>query len=135
RASRAMMSSVWRKLRVLLVRDRDDSLRRRRPGDAARAALAAVLFGLLALHEGHYFASERALNRFLSSLPDDAVSLARGFYSLLALWAAGIAGGPVWFARRWRLARDVAIAGGLAWLLGRLFAFFVHQTDLAHAFS
>lgn len=97
--------------------------------------VAAVLFTLLAWHQHHYFEFEKGLYRFVQSFPDDAVSLARGAYSLLALWALGIVVVGVALARRWRLARDVAVAGALAWVLGRLFAFFVHQTDLAHAFS
>ncbi len=130
-----MMNGMWSRLTAALVRDRDDSLRRRRPGDAARVVLAAALFTLLALHAGHYFKSEKALTRFILSLPNDVHSIARLAYSLLALWALGIVVVAAVLSRRWRLARDVAVAGALAWVLGRLFAFVVGQTDLAHAFE
>jgi undecaprenyl-diphosphatase len=130
-----MMVAVLAGLRRALVRDRDDSLRRRRPSDALRTVVAAALFALLAWHSHRYFGFEKRLNDFLQSFPDDAVTLARAAYGLLALWALGIVVVGVALARRWRLARDVAVAGVLAWMLGRLFAFFVHQTDLAHAFS
>jgi undecaprenyl-diphosphatase len=36
--------------------------------------------------------------------------------------------------RRWRLARDLVVAGALAWLTGRLVGFVVQRTDLATAF-
>jgi undecaprenyl-diphosphatase len=130
-----MMSGMWGRLRRLVVHDHDDSVRRRRPGDAARFVIAVALFALLALHAGHYFKAERALTRFLLDLPNDVRSLARLLYNLLALWALGIVVFGAILARRWRLARDIAVAGAIAWFLGRLIAFDVERTDLAHALS
>jgi undecaprenyl-diphosphatase len=130
-----MMSTMWGRVRRLVVHEHDDAARRRRPGDAVRVVLAALLFLLLALHAGHYFKSERTFTRFLLDLPNDLHSLARLAYDLLALWALGIVVFGAVLARRWRLARDVAVAGALAWFLGRLLSFYVHHADLGHAFS
>jgi uncharacterized membrane protein YbhN (UPF0104 family) len=129
------MSAVWARLRQLLVRDRDDTLRRRRPGDAARAVVGVVLLVPLAFHAGHYYEFERDIADALHDLPDGVLDVAKFAYELLSLWALGIVVVGVLVARRWRLGRDVAVAGVAAWVLGRLFAFFTRQTDLAHAFS
>jgi hypothetical protein len=47
----------------------------------------------------------------------------------------GIVVAALLFVRRWRLARDLALAALVAWTVGRLVAFVVHQTDLGHAFA
>ncbi len=118
-----------------LVRPIPDEKARRRPGDAVRIVIAAVVVGLLALHADSPTAAERAFARFFRSLPDDADSFILLFYDLLALWALGLLAFALVAVRRWRLARDVAVAGALAWVLGRLIAVFVRQTDLAKAFT
>ena len=117
------------------MRDRDDTLRRRRPGDAARAVVGVVLLVPLAFHAGHYFGFEKDLADTLHDLPDGALDAAKFAYELLSLWALGIVVIGVLLARRWRLGRDVAVAGLAAWIVGRLLAFFTHRTDLVHAFS
>ena len=40
-----------------------------------------------------------------------------------SLWAVALVAGAALLARRWRLALELAIAGGAAWFLGRLIAF------------
>ena len=122
-------------LRRALVRDRDEGPARRRPGDAVRIVLAVTLVALLSWHAGHLTAPERAVVTFFHSLPRDANTLLRGLYELVSLWALGIVTFAVVLLRRWRLARDVAIAGAVAWLSGRLLAFLVHETTLSGAFQ
>jgi uncharacterized membrane protein YbhN (UPF0104 family) len=117
-----------------LVRRVPDERARRRPGDAVRVVLAVAIVALLALHAHDPTAPERAFVRFLRSLPDDADSLILLFYDLLALWALGLLAFALLLVRRWRLARDVAVAGVLAWVVGRLVAVFVDKVDLANAF-
>ena len=41
----------------------------------------------------------------------------------------------VFLVRRWKLARDLVVAGALAWLLGRLLAYVWGRTSLAGAFE
>ncbi|MBV8235856.1 MAG: flippase-like domain-containing protein, partial [Acidimicrobiia bacterium] len=75
-------------------------------------------------------ATERALAQLIRSLPSGARSLLHLLYELASLWALVVAVVAVAAFGRWRLARDVAIAGAAAWVLGRVLAFTVHQTDL-----
>ena len=96
--------------------------------------LAVAFFALLALHAGHPTRTEKDIAALVHSLPNDARSFTLLIYNLLALWALAILVVAVAVARRWRLARDLAVAGGAAWILGRLAAFVVRQTDLAGAF-
>ena len=112
-----------------------DERARRRPGDVVRVVVAALLLAVLALHAHSPTAAERAFARFLRSLPDDAHTFVLLFYDLLALWAVALLAFALLALRRWRLARDVATAGALAWVLGRLVAVYVERTDLGHAFT
>jgi len=59
------------------------------------------------------------LGRFFVSLPSGPADLIRLLYSLGTLWAAGLVVAAALVARRWRLARDLTIAGVIAWLLAR----------------
>jgi undecaprenyl-diphosphatase len=129
-----LLASIRRRYSTL-VRRVPDERARRRPGDAVRVVVAAIILTLLALHANDPSAAERALARFFRLLPDDAESFILAFYDLLALWALVLVAFALILVRRWRLARDVAAAGSLAWLLGRLISAFVEKTDLAHAFS
>jgi glycosyltransferase 2 family protein len=118
-----------------LTRPVPDQKGRRRPGDAVRVVIAAALLALLALHANDPTAAERAFARFLRSLPDDADTFILLFYDLLALWAVALLAFALVLVRRWRLARDVAVAGALAWVIGRLLAAYVEHTDLGKAFT
>ena len=129
-----LLTSLRRRYRTL-VRRVPDERARRRPGDAVRVVVAAIILTLLALHANNPSAAERALARFFRLLPDDADSFVLIFYDLMALWALALVAFALVLVRRWRLARDVAAAGALAWVIGRLVAVFVDRTDLAHAFS
>ena len=100
-----------------------------------RVVVAAIILTLLALHANDPSAAERALARFFRLLPDDADSFILVFYDLLALWALALVAFALILVQRWRLARDVAAAGALAWVIGRLVGVFVDRTDLAHAFE
>ena len=92
------------------------SARRRRPGDAVRVVVVAIVLTLLALHANSPTAAERALARFFRLLPDDAHTFILIFYDLLALWALALVAFALILVRRWRLARDIAAAGALAWV-------------------
>jgi glycosyltransferase 2 family protein len=118
-----------------LTRPVPDEKGRRRPGDAVRVVIAAVLLVVLALHANEPFAAERTFGRFLRSLPHDADTFILLFYDLLALWAVALLAFALVLLRRWRLARDVGVAGALAWVMGRLVAGYVEHTDLRHAFT
>jgi len=121
-------------LRDSATRNRTEGTTRRRPGDAARAVAAALLLVPLGFHAGHPTATEEALVRLFDSIPHGARTLFLILYQLAALWAVGLLVVTVLLLRRWRLARDLAVAGAAAWILGRLLAFLVHDSQLWDAF-
>ncbi len=103
---------------------------RRRPTDALRVVVAAVLVVPLAYHAGHLTLTEQRVVEFFDSIPHGARTLFLVLYQLAALWAVGLLVVTVLLLRRWRLARDLVVAAGLAWVVGRLLAYFTNQTDL-----
>ena len=97
-------------LREVATRERTEGTTRRRPGDAARAVLAALLLVPLILHAHHPTATEEAVVRLFDSIPAGAKTLFLILYQLAALWAVGLLVVTVLLLRRWRLARDLAVA-------------------------
>ena len=69
---------------------------------------------------GHETAAERSLARFVAELPAGLRAPLSGLYTLAVLWAIGLVVAALLVGRRWRLARDIAIAGVLAWIAARL---------------
>jgi undecaprenyl-diphosphatase len=122
-------------LRGVATRERTEGTARRRPGDAARAVLAALLLVPLILHAHHPTATEEAVVRLFESIPTGARTLFLILYQLAALWAVGLLVVTVLLLHRWRLARDLAVAAAAAWVLGRLMAFLVHDDGLWRAFQ
>jgi undecaprenyl-diphosphatase len=122
-------------LREVATRERTEGTTRRRPGDLARAVLAAIVLVPLILHAHHPTATEEAVVRLFESIPAGARTLFLILYQLAALWAVGLLVVTVLLLRRWRLARDLAVAAGTAWVLGRLMAFLVHDDGLWQAFK
>ncbi len=129
------MTSAVETMRRWFVRDRPDGAPHRRATDVVRMVVAFGLLALLALHADHPTRPERAVATFFHTLPDGAADVLRGTYSVVSLWALLILVAALVLLRRWRLGRDVLVAGAVTWLLGRALAYLVHQTDLAHAFS
>ena len=123
------MTSVFDSLRHPgAVRNRafghaDEKPYRRLTGDWIRVGIAIVLLGLSVRHHGDDAPPELAFKKFWSSLPDGL----HGFFEMLSrlgsLWAVALVAAAALLARRWRLALELAIAGGAAWLVGRMIAF------------
>src|SRR5215203_1694380 len=128
---RALMND----LREVATRERTEGTTRRRPGDAARAVLAALLLVPLILHAHHPTATEEAVVRLFDSIPAGAKTLFLVLYQLAALWAVGLLVVTVLLLKRWRLARDLVVAAIAAWVLGRLMALLVHDDGLWQAFK
>ena len=76
-------------LREVATRERTEGTTRRRPGDAARAVLAALLLVPLIVHAHHPTATEEAVVRLFESIPAGAKTLFLILYQLAALWAVG----------------------------------------------
>jgi glycosyltransferase 2 family protein len=129
------VSTLGRLRRWAVRRGPDDRASRRRPGDVVRVIVAVVLLGLLSWHANDPTRTEQSVVRFFESLPDLADTLFLGLYALCSLWAVALLVGAVLLVRRWRLARDLVVAGASTWLIGRLLALFVYHTDLGKAFE
>ena len=114
-------------LRQRIVSRVPDGVARRRPGDAVRVVLALLVIIALSYHAFHPTVAEKTFADWLRDLPDDAEKVVLVLYDLLALWAVAIVVTALLFLRRWRLARDLALAALVAWVGGRLLAFVVRS--------
>jgi glycosyltransferase 2 family protein len=95
---------------------------RRHPGDMLRVLVGGLVVtaGALAARHGHVFAFDANLFRLVNQLPG---ALGRPLLAVMQLGA--VAAVPAMAAvalaaRRPRLARDLALSGGLAWVLAKL---------------
>src|ERR1019366_9459588 len=93
---------------------------RRRTTDWIRIGLAVTLLFVAPRHAGSTSATEQAILEFFNTLPVWLLPLFRNLYRLGALWAVGLVVASALVGRRWRLARDLLLAGVLAWVFGRL---------------
>ena len=101
---------------------------RRRTRDWVQLAVVIVALVLAARHANDVTASERALFDLFNTLPNGLEPVFRGLYRLGALWAVGLVVVAALVARRWRLARDLSIAGLLGWGTARA----IGQIVVAH---
>jgi glycosyltransferase 2 family protein len=93
---------------------------RRRTSDWVRFVLGTGIFAFTIWHQDEPTTFEKNLFTTLNGLPSDLDSFFRLVYSLGALWALGLVVVAAVVARRWRLARDMAIGGGVTWILARV---------------
>src|SRR4051794_17516754 len=92
---------------------------RRRTSDWIRLVIGVAILVFTIWHQDDPTDFERDLFTTLNGLPDQLASFFRLIYALGALWAVGLVVVAALVARRWRLARDLAIGGVLTWVLGR----------------
>lgn len=116
-----------------LVADADSTPRegdpyRRRASDWARVVIAVAALAWLAVRSTTR--TEAAIMQAFTSLPTGLHTLFAALYRVGAIWAVAVLVVTALAFRRWRLARDLALAGGLAWILGRLMGI-VDQGGLA----
>lgn len=106
---------------------------RRRTSDWLRVGTAIVLLLAAARHARYTSATEQAIFDFFNTLPNWLLPVFRNLYRLGALWAVGLVVVAALVGQRWRLARDLLIAGFLAWAVGRLLGqIVVEGASLAH---
>ena len=98
---------------------------RRRTSDRIRVVVAIIFLALTIAHEGHENTSEESLFQLINGLPDALAPVFEFLYQFGALWAVGLVVVAALVARRWRLARDMAIAGLAAWFSARLIGLIV----------
>ena len=111
------MAAGWfERFRRRVVRRSPVGEARRRPSDLVRVVIAALLLVALAFHAHHPTKTEQSIVDAFHSLPDGATTFFRLLFDLITLWAIALLAVTVLFARRWRLARDLLVAGasGLA---------------------
>jgi len=95
---------------------------RRHPADVLRVLVGGlvVVAGGLAARHGHVFAFDANLFRLVNDLPDAIGRPLLVVMQLGALAAVPAVAAVALAARRPRLARDLALSGGLAWALAKL---------------
>ncbi len=103
---------------------------RRRTTDWLRLVVAVVAMAFLAAHAGDLTPVELNLFRVFNTLPNGLQSFFQTLYRIGGLWALALVAGSALLAGRWRLARDLVVAGALAWGLARLIGLLVveHQS-------
>jgi undecaprenyl-diphosphatase len=106
----------WRRR---LFRRAGEGAFRRRARDWFGLAVGVVLLVLASLHHGDVTRSERALFDLFNTLPGSVEPVFRALYGLGALWAVGLVVVAAVVAGRRRLARDLVVAGLLAWAAAR----------------
>jgi uncharacterized membrane protein YbhN (UPF0104 family)/membrane-associated phospholipid phosphatase len=95
---------------------------RRHPADVLRVLLGSlvVMAGGMAAYHGHVFAFDANLFRLVNQLPNALGGLLLVVMQLGALAAVPVAAAVALTARRPRMGRDLALSGGLAWVLAKL---------------
>ena len=88
---------------------------RRRTRDWFGLLLGIVILVVSSFHHGDVTRSERAVFDLFNTLPNGLAPLFRALYRLGALWALGLVVVAALVAGRLRLARDLVLAGVLAW--------------------
>ncbi len=107
---------------------------RRRTSDWIRLVIGVTILVLAIAHQDDPTQFERNLFTFFNGLPNQMASFFRLLYAVGALWAVGLVVAAALVARRWRLARDLAIGGIVTWVLARLIgALVVENASLTHS--
>lgn len=95
---------------------------RRHPGDVLRVLVGSLVVaaGALAAYHGHVFAFDANLFRLVNQLPDGLGRPLLAVMQLGSVAAVPVLAAVALTARRPRLARDLALSGGLAWVLAKV---------------
>ena len=95
---------------------------RRHPGDVLRVLVGSLVVaaGALAAYHGHVFAFDANLFRLVNQLPDGLGRPLLAVMQLGSVVAVPVMAAVALTARRPRLARDLALSGGLAWVLAKV---------------
>ena len=95
---------------------------RRRPADVLWLVLSTLIVVVCAFHHDHPTKFEDDIFEALNELPNAFKGFFEALFELGTLWGVGLVVVAGLLARRWRLARDLALAGFVAWLIGRIMA-------------
>ncbi|MDQ1432735.1 MAG: hypothetical protein QOF40_3337, partial [Actinomycetota bacterium] len=107
---------------------------RRRTSDWIRLVVGVAILAFAIARQDHPTQFERNLFTFFNGLPNQLESFFRLLDAAGTLWAVGLVMVAAVVARRWRLARDLAIGGLVTWALGRVIgALVVQNASLRHS--
>ena len=108
---------------------------RRRTSDWVRVVVAVAAIALLVAYHDNPSNANLDLFRFFNGLPDDLRPLFQTLYWAGTLWGLLVVAAAALIARRWRLARDLTIAGLLAFVSARALGLFVADKGLSDVFD
>jgi len=108
---------------------------RRRTSDWIKVVAAGALLAFAISRHDHLPDWEKSLFEFFNQMPDTLKPLFATLYRLGTLWAVGLVLCAALIARRWRLARDLAIAAAAAWLVGRFMGLLTEGSTPSAALS
>ena len=92
----------------------------RRTSDWIRLGVGIVVLVIAASHAGDVSETERAVFDLVNTLPPQLLPVFTALYRLGALWAVGLVAVAALVGQRWRLARDLLVAGILTWIAARV---------------
>ena len=118
--------------------DIDNEARHRRPADVVGLAISVVVVALLCQRAGDVTAWEADVAQFFLDLPSWVGEALEWVLRLGSSWAVLLLAGGALLAKRWRLARDLVLAGAVALVVSRLLAMVVdpgRSDDLSSIFT
>lgn len=116
-APKAAPQRPWSRWRPFVDESTDN--RHRRPADIVVLVVGILLLVLLAQGADDPRPWETNVAEFFLNLPSWIRTGLEWLLKLGSLWAVVVLAGGALLAKRWRLARDLAIAGFVTWLLAR----------------
>ena len=108
---------------------------RRRTSDWVRVAVAVVALVVLVAYHDNPSHANQDLFRFFNGLPNDLQPFFQTLYWAGTLWTVLVVAAAAFIGRRWRLARDLTIAGLLAAVVARAMAQLVDDQSLSKTFD
>ncbi len=126
---------MWSRLRNLTFGPADEHPYRRRTSDWIRVSIAIVFLAVAIPRHADLSSLDKNLFTLLNGLPDGMQSFFRTLYALGSLWALLVVVVAALVGRRWRLARDLTLAGALAWILARAIGGLVSGSSVSDALS
>ena len=108
---------------------------RRRTSDWVRVVVAVVALVLLVAYHDNPSHANQDLFRFLNRLPNELKPFFQTLYWAGTLWGVLVVAAAAFIGRRWRLARDLTIAGLLAAVAARAMARLVDEQSLSKTFD
>jgi undecaprenyl-diphosphatase len=108
---------------------------RRRVTDGIKLGIESVVLAILVMHASYPSALEKDVFQAFNDLPGSWYGFFRGVYALGTVWALGLAIAAAVIGRRWRLARDLLVAGLGAWAIAHALGAWVAGDGISESFK